>query len=187
MAIGRMALIVTAMLDASTIAADALDLHFTATTLRSILSMAIVPWEDAIAKRQIRVTMEGLEDIPPLYADIQRLVQAFGNILSNAVKYTPDSGQITIRAHLREDQDHYEIVVQDTGVGIEPENQELIFEKFYRVGDLLRHSTSDTNFQGAGPGLGLHIARGVIEAHGGRIWVESNPGEGAAFSFALRR
>ena len=58
-------------------------------------------------------------------------------------------------------------------VWIDPDDQELVFEKFYRVGSLMLHSTGDTKFKGAGPGLGLHIARGVIEAHGGQIWVES--------------
>ena len=71
------------------------------------------------------------------------------------------------------DQEHFEVVITDTGTGIAPEDQLLIFEKFYRVGDLLLHSTGDAKFKGAGPGLGLHIAQGVIEAHGGRIWVES--------------
>jgi signal transduction histidine kinase len=66
-----------------------------------------------------------------------------------------------------------EIVVSDTGIGIAPEELERIFEKFYRVGDVLLHSTGRTKFKGAGPGLGLTIARGIVEAHGGRIWAES--------------
>lgn len=172
-AIERLATIVTAMLDASTIEAKALDLTFTPTTLQSNLNMAVAPWRAAIKERGQELIMEGTETIPPIEADLQRLCQAFGNIISNAIKYTPDGGRISIAARMAEDNEHFEVVITDTGVGIDRENQELIFEKFYRVGSLLRHSTGESKFRGAGPGLGLHIARGVIEAHGGHVWVES--------------
>lgn len=66
-----------------------------------------------------------------------------------------------------------EIIVKDTGVGIEPHNQELVFEKFYQTGEVLLHSSGKTKFKGGGPGLGLSIARGIVNAHGGRIWLES--------------
>jgi signal transduction histidine kinase len=66
-----------------------------------------------------------------------------------------------------------EIVVTDTGIGIDPDDLERIFDKFYRVGDVLFHSTGKIKFKGAGPGLGLTIARGIVEAHRGRIWAES--------------
>ncbi|NIV33416.1 MAG: hypothetical protein GWN58_29410, partial [Anaerolineae bacterium] len=68
---------------------------------------------------------------------------------------------------------YLEILVTDQGIGIDPEQQALIFEKFYRPEDPLLHSTNDSAFKGAGPGLGLPIARGIVEAHGGRIWAES--------------
>ena len=66
-----------------------------------------------------------------------------------------------------------EIIVQDTGIGIDPESQQLVFEKFYQTGEVLLHSSGKTKFKGGGPGLGLAIARGVINAHHGRIWLES--------------
>jgi signal transduction histidine kinase len=66
-----------------------------------------------------------------------------------------------------------EIAVQDTGIGIDPQDHELVFEKFYQTGDILLHSSGKTKFKGGGPGLGLAIARGIVEAHGGRIWLES--------------
>ena len=69
--------------------------------------------------------------------------------------------------------DSLEVVVADTGVGIDPKYHELIFEKFFRVGSAALHSTGSTKFMGAGPGLGLPLARGVIHGHGGRVWVES--------------
>jgi signal transduction histidine kinase len=170
--IERLGTIVTAMLDASTIEVHALDLQYTATTLQAVISMSIGPWRDALKERNFDLMVEGVDDIPSIKADLQRLSQAFSNILSNAIKYTPDNGRVSISAAMI-DSEHFEITFTDTGVGIDPGDQELIFEKFYRVGSLLLHSTGDTKFKGAGPGLGLHIARGVIEAHGGQIWVES--------------
>ncbi|MBN1814817.1 MAG: GAF domain-containing sensor histidine kinase [Anaerolineae bacterium] len=170
--IERLGTIVTAMLDASTIEVHALDLQYTATTLQAVMSMAIGPWRDALRERDFDLLVEGVDDIPPIEADLQRLSQAFSNVLSNAIKYTPDNGRVSISAAMI-DSEHFEVIFTDTGVGIDPGDQELIFEKFYRVGSLLLHSTGDTKFKGAGPGLGLHIARGVIEAHGGQIWVES--------------
>lgn len=168
----RLAAVVTAIIDASEIEVKAIDIHRASTTLSAVMATAVGPWREAFEKRHISLTPQGIDDIPPIEADFQRLSQAFGNIISNAIKYTPDGGQVSIEASMV-DQEHFEVVIADTGVGIAPEDQPLIFEKFYRVGDLLLHSTGDAKFKGAGPGLGLHIAQGVIEAHGGRIWVES--------------
>ena len=94
----------------------------------------------------------------------------------NAIKYTPDGGKITIVGKTIEKAEsilEVEITVRDTGIGIAKENQEVVFEKFFQTGEALMHSSGKTKFKGGGPGLGLTIARGVIEAHGGRIWLES--------------
>jgi signal transduction histidine kinase len=113
-------------------------------------------------------------------ADGKRLGQVFSNLIQNAIKSTPDGGQIRVVGRIIEDdnsqQSFIEITVSDTGVGIAAEDLERIFDKFYRVGNVLLHSTGNTKFKGAGPGLGLTIARGIIDAHGGRIWAES-PGQ----------
>ena len=98
--------------------------------------------------------------------------------MGNAIKYTPDTGRITISARLldktEEDaQAFVEVVVADTGVGIALDKQKLIFEKFTTAENVALHSTSKTQFMGGGAGLGLTIARGIIESHNGRIWVES--------------
>jgi signal transduction histidine kinase len=120
----------------------------------------------------------GLRGLPPVQADMQRLVQAFRNVIVNAVKFTPDGGKIEIRAELQtmDDLDEEEwigISIKDTGVGISEEHLELIFKKFYRAFDPSLHSTGAYKFMGAGPGLGLTIANGIIEGHGGKIWAES--------------
>jgi signal transduction histidine kinase len=101
-------------------------------------------------------------------------------LVNNAIKYTPDGGQIKIGVFIDpgdEDQrqipEGIKIEVCDSGIGIAPEDQEQIFDKFYRVGESSLHSSGRVKFKGAGPGLGLAIARGVIKSLNGQIWVES--------------
>jgi signal transduction histidine kinase len=114
-----------------------------------------------------------------IHGDPERLTQVFRNILTNAIKFTPDGGSITISGQRLPG--FIEITVRDTGIGIAPEEQKIIFEKFSRLGKTDLHSTSKTNFKGGGPGLGLHISKGIIETLGGRIWAESNDRDGKEF------
>jgi signal transduction histidine kinase len=169
--------LITAMLDASQLDAEGIYLTYVQTTLETILRLAVEPLAQAMKDRRIAFELEGVRDLPVMEADFKRLVQAFTNIIGNAVKYTPDNGRIVVKAEVQpsmnEDVPFVEIVVQDSGIGIDPQYHELIFEKFFRVGSTQLHSTGSTKFKGAGPGLGLPIAKGVIEAHAGRIWVES--------------
>ncbi len=174
----RMEELISDMLDVSKIDVDALDFHFAPATLEAIVRMAIDPLTEAIRARKLSLSARGLRQLSPIEADMQRLVQAFRNIIVNAVKYTPDGGLIDIRAEMEPHPDgpgtdSVHIAIKDTGIGIDPANQELVFEKFYRTGDPSLHSSGATKFLGAGPGLGLTIARGIVEGHGGRIWVES--------------
>lgn len=168
--------LITAMLDASQLDVDGMQLTFVKTRMETIVRLATEPLAQAIRERRIHLTTEGLSDLPPIFADFKRLVQSFTNLMGNAVKYTPDHGRIVVSASLLPSVDteqYLEIIISDTGIGIDPQFHDLIFEKFFRVGDPQLHSTGSTKFKGAGPGLGLPIAKGVIEAHGGRIWVES--------------
>src|SRR5262249_21311418 len=143
----------------------------------NVLRLAIEPLTESVKQRKLTLVARGLRGLPPIEADMQRLVQAFRNVVTNAIKYTPDGGRIDISAHVQQNEqtkkDEILVSIQDTGIGIDPKNHELIFEKFFRVSDPGLHSTGATKFMGAGPGLGLTIARGVIQGHGGRIWVES--------------
>ncbi len=167
----RLENLISAMLDVSQIDVNAMDLAFNEITVESIMRMAIEPLTESIRHRKLMLSARGLRHLPPIQADHQRLVQAFRNVVLNAIKYTPDGGRIDITGRLESD----EIIVQvkDSGIGIDTSDQELIFKKFFRVQDPKLHSTGATKFMGGGPGLGLTIARGVIEGHGGRIWVES--------------
>ncbi len=176
----RMEELISAMLDVSQLDVDAMDLRLTQTPLESVIRMAIEPLADAINQRKIALTSRGLRGLPPIQADLPRLVQAFRNVIVNAIKFTPDGGRIEIVASVEsatsalESGDHIRVDIRDTGVGIDKKNLELVFKKFFRAYDPSLHSTGTYKFLGAGPGLGLTIARGVIEGHSGKIWAESD-------------
>jgi signal transduction histidine kinase len=169
----RLQTVVDAMLDASLIEVEAFAIHPLPVSLQYVIRQVIGGLEAAAQERHQTITTVGFSSLPDIIGDEARLHQAFRNIITNAIKFTPDDGAIHVRAHLVQEGKAVEISITDTGIGIDPQHQELIFEKFYRVGDLNLHSTGHTKFKGAGPGLGLSIARGIIEAHGGRIWLES--------------
>jgi two-component system phosphate regulon sensor histidine kinase PhoR len=131
------------------------------------------------ADRQgVTLRVEAPDGLPPIRGDAARLGQVVVNLVHNAVKFSPDGGEIVVRAR-HEDSD---IVtsVQDHGVGIPPDAQDRVFERFYKVDRARLRAEA-----GGGTGLGLAIARHVVEQHGGRIWVESSEGSGSTFSFAL--
>lgn len=173
----RLLEIVEDMVDVSLIDNDMLDLHYDLTDLRWLLTQAFTEAQQHLEGRQLSLNFNVAETLET-HADSTRLYQVFQNLLSNAIKFTPDGGVITVAS--RELPGFIEITVADTGIGIAPENQELIFQRFVPVGDVTQHFTSKTKFKGGGVGLGLPIARGIAEGHGGALWVES-PGydEGA--------
>ena len=115
------------------------------------------------------------ERLGMIRADERKLKQVLLNLLSNALKFTPEGGQIDVRARVYDG--GAEISVTDTGVGIAPEDQEAVFEEFRQVGTTARKVE--------GTGLGLAISRKFIELHGGRIWVKSEVGIGSTFAFTL--
>ncbi len=176
-ACGRLNEVIGQILDMAQIDVEAMDLKFEDTQLDEVLRLSIEPYVAALKERNVRLGLSGLKNLPPLRVDKHRLVQAFGQILSNAIKFTPDGGQVNIAIRLlpphTDQPPQIEIVFADTGIGIDAKHQQLIFQKFYRVGSAAVHSTGTTKFMGAGPGLGLPIAKGVVGGHGGRIWVES--------------
>jgi len=120
-----------------------------------------------------------LPSLPSLQADPNLIEKLFQHLIANAIKFTPNEGKITVTSRLVDPnasdlpQGGIEIVVADTGVGVDPTYRDIIFSKFYQPGELSKHSTSKTRFKGSGVGLGLALCKGIVEAHGGRIWVES--------------
>jgi signal transduction histidine kinase len=166
--------VVEAMLDVSLIEAQAFVVHPCLISLRYVIEQVVDSLVPALQERGQTVSTEGLADLPHTMADSTRIHQALRNILLNAIKFTPDGGQIRVQVRLIDEASAVEVAISDSGIGIDAEHHQLIFEKFYRVSELNLHSTGQTKFKGAGPGLGLPIAKGIIEAHGGRIWVESS-------------
>ncbi|MCS7286801.1 MAG: beta-phosphoglucomutase family hydrolase [Anaerolineae bacterium] len=172
--IARLESIIRDLIDVSYIDAEVLTLSLQPVPMSQIFQSLLIEFQPALQNRRLNLSLSGLEELPLVEGDPQRLRQVFYNLLSNAIKYTPDGGSITVTGQLiRGETDFVHITVKDTGIGIPPDKLERIFDKFYRVEDFKHHSTSKTDFKGAGPGLGLTIARGIVEAHGGKIWAES--------------
>jgi len=175
----RMHTIVNGMLDIAKIDSRSLELSTEPVGLSFLLKGVVQTYEPDLKKRELIMTVSGVGDLPPIEADAKALYKVFSHLVGNAIKYTPDGGEITVSGRLLEPQagDYpegwVEIVVNDTGIGIAPEFQELIFTKFFQTGEIDLHSSGRTKFKGGGPGLGLPIARGIIQAHQGRLWVES--------------
>jgi signal transduction histidine kinase len=164
--------IIDDMIDVSLIDNNLLSLNFQKTTLMHILNLLRGELEESVTERQQKLEIKKFNGINTwIYADSERLYQALNNVLINAIKYTPNRGKIKVDG--RTLPGFIEVTVTDTGIGVAPENHTAIFEKFAQLGRPNLHSSGKTKFKGGGPGLGLPIARGVIEAHGGTIWVES--------------
>jgi signal transduction histidine kinase len=129
-----------------------------------------------VAGRSLELGNEVPDDLVPVRADRERLHQVLFNLVDNAVRFTPDGGSVTVRA--RRDGGSVEVSVADTGIGIAAEHLPRLFERFYRA-DQARAR------EDGGTGIGLAIARSVVEAHGGTISASSEPGRGSVFRFDL--
>ncbi|RMG97195.1 MAG: GAF domain-containing protein [Chloroflexi bacterium] len=174
--VARMEEVVEAMLDIAKIDTHSLELHFSPLNLSLLIRMVCQQFRLALAERRLKLQIEGLQELPEIEGDHDALRKVFYHLVVNAIKYTPDGGEIIIRGASGTDETnegYVEIVVADTGIGVAPDVQSLIFEKFFQTGEVMLHSSGKTKFKGGGPGLGLAIARGIVEAHNGRIWVES--------------
>ena len=171
----RMVEIIDSMLDISRIDTNQLEVIRSPIEIHLIVEKVILVFQSALKERRISLITNGLADLPIIRADEDLLYKVFYHVIGNAIKYTPDGGRITVsgRAIGGSSLPEIEITVQDTGIGIDAENQELVFEKFYQTGEVLLHSSGKTKFKGGGPGLGLAIARGIVNAHHGRIWLQS--------------
>jgi signal transduction histidine kinase len=178
--------IVEEMLDVTRIESGTLDLHRNLMVIKDAIRTAVYKLEAAASERGLTINLLPMDGLPLLRADAGRLQQVFLNLLSNAIKYTPDGGKVEISARVTEGVElarpdrpvsasgkHIVIVFEDTGIGIDLEEQERIFGSFYEIRDPSLHSTSKTRFMGGGLGLGLAISRGIVEAHGGFLWAES--------------
>ncbi|MCB0101649.1 MAG: HAMP domain-containing protein [Anaerolineales bacterium] len=171
----RMTDVVDSMLDVSRIDNNALVLRKFNTQLAPVIAGVRKEFEPALEERNIQFEEDGVSNLPEIKADPDMMKKVFHHLIMNAIKYTPDGGSVGVigRYVNGSEPPHLEVTIQDTGIGIDPEMHELIFDKFHQTGEVLLHSTGKTKFKGGGPGLGLAIARGIVKAHGGNIRVES--------------
>lgn len=169
--IGRMQRIINEILTMSRIITNQIDLAIGVTDLGKIAHQAIQPFAQALTDRRITLIFDPSEFPQRMQADWELMQLALSSLVSNAIKYTPDGGIITLRASVSGD--HVQIRVKDTGIGIAPDILHTLFERFQTTSNVQLHSTSKTAFKGGGIGLGLAMCKGIIEAHGGQLRVES--------------
>lgn len=172
----RMHEVVNTMLDVSRIDSETLKLNPAPLPLKRVIQDTVQDFSEAAAARRITLTPELDPATPQINGDPILIQKALAQLIVNAIKYTPDGGTVTISSRpltLENGTPAVQVSVRDTGIGLDAEHHELVFEKFYQVGDVKIHSSGRTTFKGGGPGLGLAIVRGVARAHGGKAWVES--------------
>jgi PAS domain S-box-containing protein len=195
-AANRLDSIVKDMVDVSMIDEKRLQLKIDDVNLNHLVELSANELRFFFSLRKQELDLRLDETLPLIKGDSFRLMQLLTNVLGNAIKFTPDGGKITVSTRakniLRCEQpklaDHVqpvvaigkeqhlyaEVTVEDTGIGIDREDQIRIFEKFYEVGNIEEHSSGKVAFRAKGTGLGLAIAKGIVEMHGGDIWVESH-------------
>jgi signal transduction histidine kinase len=175
----RLEKIIESMLDMARIDTRLIVLELQPVAIQSVIRLVHDDLAKDATERKLTIEIRELEILPEVVADLAALRKVFYNLVINAIKYTPDGGKITIwgRDVPVNEKDFptgaVEVVVSDTGIGIDPSYRDLVFVKFYQTGESALHSSGRSKFKGGGPGLGLAIARGIVEAHQGKIWVES--------------
>ena len=162
---------VDAVINVSLIDSEQLELTAKPVDLQEVVQSIVQQMQPVVVQRSQKLIMSDMSTLPPLPGDANYLRKALSNLMDNAVKYTPDGGTISIEATVEFDTMH--IIVSDTGIGINRADQERIFDKFYVLEDSTYHSSGSSSFMGGGMGLGLTVTYGIIRAHGGRIWVDS--------------
>ena len=166
------------ILDLSKIEAGRMELRKETFRIDEVLESVRTVVLEIAKEKNLRYAEEIPPDLPPIYADKIRFKQIMYNLVSNAVKFTPEGGSVTIRASL--DDKEFTFTVQDTGIGIREEDMPKLFEEFVQI-------DSSYSRQYEGTGLGLALTKRLVEMHGGRIWVESEYGKGSKFSFTIPR
>jgi len=173
----RMVEVVDNLLDVSRIDSNLLTIKTTEVQIPQLIEKTTKAFQSSLDERSISLATQNLDQLPSIHADRDLLFKVFYHLVMNAIKYTPDGGSIIIGGMMPSNSmngsKEVEIQIKDTGIGVDPQNQKLVFEKFYQTGDVMLHSSGKTKFKGGGPGLGLAISRGIIEAHQGKIWLES--------------
>lgn len=172
----RLHQVVNSMLDISRIDTETLQASHVPVLLQSIFAELQNEFKEALTQRHLTLQLKPIGEVPYLESDPGLIYKIFYQLLINAIKYTPDDGQITVTYWTTDVEGigpSVVIIIQDTGIGIDAQHHKAIFEKFYQIGEVALHSSGKTSFKGGGPGLGLALVKGAVEAHGGLVWVES--------------
>jgi signal transduction histidine kinase len=169
--------VMDSMFDIAQIDARSLKPHLQPVDVGQLIHQVCLEHVKTVKEREQILNIK-VSSIPLVKADAHLLEKLFHHLIRNAIKFTPNNGWITISgkhipAIINLPDGGVELIVSDTGVGVDPNLREVIFSKFYQPGELGKHSTSKSRFKGGGAGLGLALSKGIVEAHGGRIWVES--------------
>ena len=167
----RMRDVVNEIIKVARIASGTLDLALGPVRISELVEDIFEEYVEICQKRELNVQIGDLSKLPIVQGDGEQLKSAIYHIFSNAIKYTPDGGSIFVVG--RAVGDTIDLIIQDTGIGIPDSEHRRIFDQFYTLGSIEHHSTSKHAFQGGGLALGLAIVKGIIEAHNGRVWVES--------------
>jgi len=163
------------LLEVKRIEAGQLSVERARVALAPLIAEAIELLTPIAEGKNIRLVSRLNGDAQAIYADRERILQTFSNLVGNAVKFTPEGGEVQISGHVQGDE--VVLTVSDTGIGISREDAAHVFDRYWQA---------QTRKKGkVGIGLGLVIAKGIVEAHGGRIWVESEPGQGSRFHFTV--
>lgn len=171
-AVDRMCRVVDEIVLTSRLATGKVEVRLVNMAPRDVIQHLVLNFMAACAQRQLKLTLVEPDQWPPLFSiDPELMTLAISNVLGNAIKYTPDSG--TVLVNVTQVGKRVRISIHDSGIGIDPAEHERIFDRFYSAHDIQLHSSSKTAFMGSGPGLGLAIAKTIIEAHRGSIYVES--------------
>jgi signal transduction histidine kinase len=174
--VDRLAVLMGDFLDLSRIETGQLRLTLKPTSILDVLHSALDAVQDKIEAQDLELTVQASDKLPPVVADHGRLIQVLVNLITNACQYNYTGGQILIR--VTQQDDTLQVTVTDTGIGISAEDQDRVFDRFFRAAHPLVQES-------VGSGLGLSIAKSIVETHGGRIWVDSQLGVGSTFAFCL--
>ncbi len=174
--VDRLTMLVDDLLDISRIESGRLELAPQPISLQAAVDRVVASIEARAKEKGVLLRSQLPSDLPMVHADPDRVAQVLTNLVGNAYQYTPSGGEIVVSAQARDGEVH--VAVQDTGIGISPEDREKIFHRFFRADSPEVQQTSGT-------GLGLPIVKSLVEMQGGRIWVESELGEGSCFTFTL--
>ena len=170
----RLVSIITDLLDVTRLESGRIALVLRPTDLAVLIETTAAEHASEFSEKELEVILNLPASLPPALCDVTRAAQILNHLLGNAIKFTPDGGSIAIRLDRAAEDGYLLLTVADSGIGVPPAEQDKVFERFYRA--------SNVAYMGvAGAGLGLHIARALIELHGGRIWLESDVDRGATF------